>query len=230
MRLNFYGNGSAFNPGNGNSGACFTCGDTLYLIDCGSLVFQYLASHVGLERWRQVYVLITHLHADHVGSLATLISYCKHKQGLLVTVIHPEETIVELLRLQGIERDEYTYERELQENPAGLTAMPIPVRHVDNMKCYGLLLSDIGGQQYYSGDSVEIPAEILAAFLNGEIERIYQDTSIHQAAVPSHCYYKILEQQIPETKRRQVYCMHLEADSEPTLRAAGFSIAGSEEA
>lgn len=230
MRLNFYGNGSAFNPANGNSGAYFTSGDALYLIDCGSLAFRYLAEHVGLDQWRQVYVLITHLHADHAGSLATLISYYKYKRGLLVTVIHPEESIVELLSLQGIDRDEYVYERKLKENPGGLAAVPVPVHHVDNMKCYGLLLSDAGGQQFYSGDSAAVPAEILAAFLNGEIERIYQDTSVHQAASPGHCYYRTLEQLIPERKRKQVYCIHLEADSEPILRAAGFSIAGREEA
>lgn len=229
MKLNFYGNGSAFNPGNGNNGAYFTCGDTLYLIDCGSMAFSFLAREVGLDRFTQVYALITHLHNDHVGSLATLISYYKYKRGVLITVIHPEETIIDLLQLQGIDRDEYYYYRELGDNLVGLTAEPVPVSHVANMKCYGYLLSDAGSRQYYSGDASELPPAVLEAFLAGEIETIYQDTSMHEGTPPNHCYYQVLERLIPPALRGRVYCMHLEENSEAVLRAKGFQIAGSPE-
>ena len=39
------------------------------------MAFDFLYHHIDLDAVDRVYVILTHLHADHVGSLGTLISY-----------------------------------------------------------------------------------------------------------------------------------------------------------
>ena len=124
-------------------------------------------------------MLLTHLHADHVGSLGTLISYYYCLHGIQVTVIHPEPTIIQLLTLEGITPKGYHYLQTLPENKAGITAVPIPVKHAEDMKCYGYILSDGRECIYYSGDAAEVPESVRADFLGGMISRLYQDTSTH---------------------------------------------------
>lgn len=224
MKLNFIGKGSAFYPVYGNTGAYILEGKELYLLDCGELAFDFLYEHVDLEQVEGVYVILTHLHADHVGSLGTLISYFYFHQGIQVHVVHPEHTVIELLSLMGIDQKGYCYLKLLPENSAGIEARPVEVKHAANMRCYGYLLSDGEETVYYSGDSSEIPEEILTAFLADEIDRVYQDTSTHDEPNPSHCFYGKLEASIPVQKRNRVYCMHLDSPCEDLLREKGFQV------
>ncbi len=98
------------------------------------------------------------------------------------------------------------------------------VRHVDNMECYGYLLSDEKETIYYSGDACEIPAEVKAQLFAGKLARIYQDTSTHDSAHPTHCYYGRLEAEIPPEWRERVYCMHLDSPCEELLKEKGFQV------
>lgn len=222
MNLNFLGKGSAFYPLYGNTGAYMRFKDQLYLLDCGETAFDTLYRREDLDTISHIYVLLTHLHADHVGSLGTLISYYYCLHGIQVTVIHPEPTIIQLLTLEGITPKGYHYLQTLPENKAGITAVPIPVKHAEDMKCYGYILSDGRECIYYSGDAAEVPESVRADFLGGMISRLYQDTSTHPS--DSHCFYEKLEQWFPEEVRHRIYCMHLDSPCEPLLRSKGFRI------
>ncbi|MFQ9702485.1 MAG: MBL fold metallo-hydrolase [Enterocloster clostridioformis] len=59
----------------GNTSAWFEADGCLFLVDCGETVYELLMKRSSLREYRQIYVLLTHLHADHVGSLGSLISY-----------------------------------------------------------------------------------------------------------------------------------------------------------
>ncbi len=224
MKLNFLGKGCAFYPVYGNTGAYFLKGKELYLIDCGESAFEHLYRKINLDDLETVYVILTHLHADHVGSLGTLISYFYCLHGMQITVIHPEDTIEELLTLEGIDKKGYIHLKEMPENSAGLKAVPVPVKHAQDMKCYGYILSDSEDCIYYSGDSADTPEEIKEKFLDGTIRRIYHDTSTHDSDHPSHCFYGKLEAWIPPEKRGHVYCMHLDSPCEDILKERGFQI------
>ena len=225
VKWNFIGKGSAFYPPYGNTGAYMLCKKSLYLLDCGEMAFDFLYHHIDLDAVDRVYVILTHLHADHVGSLGTLISYFYCLRKLRIDVIHPEDTVVRLLALEGLETDAYRYSAQLGENEGGLRAAPVKVRHVDNMECYGYLLSDGQETIYYSGDACEIPEGVREMFLTGEVARMYQDTSTHDSQNPSHCFYGKLEAAIPPEHRDRVYCMHLDSPCEELLREKGFRIA-----
>ena len=87
-------------------------------------------------------------------------------------MVYPQETIKQLLTLEGITPLGYHYHETLPENPAGLTAVPVEVKHALDMKCYGYVLSNGTESIYYSGDSSELPEDIRNRFLAGEINRI----------------------------------------------------------
>ena len=70
--IRFLGCGSAFNPLMGNTSAYFKKGDNLFLIDAGETVFSELFKRKLLAESENIYVLITHTHGDHVGSLPSI--------------------------------------------------------------------------------------------------------------------------------------------------------------
>lgn len=224
MNLIFNGKGSAFYPIYGNTSAYFIYKDALYVIDCGESVFEKLYKTIDFDNINHVYALITHLHADHVGSLGTLISYCYCVKNKIVTIIHPEKTILEMLKLGGVPQEGYVYLSDMPENKYNLKVRPVEVVHAKDMKCYGYVLTDAVESIYYSGDSSDIPEEILRDFLAGNIQRIYQDTSTHDSPNPSHCYYGKLEEKIPKELRSRVYCMHLDSPCEELLMEKGFNV------
>ena len=115
LDLHFFGCGSAFNPAMGNTSAWFEADGCLFLVDCGETVYELLMKRSSLREYRQIYVLLTHLHADHVGSLGSLISYNYCILGRKISVIHPRATVVELLRLMGIKDEFYNYYKGLPE-------------------------------------------------------------------------------------------------------------------
>ena len=71
--LDFLGLGSAFNTDLGNTSAYIKKNTSLLLIDCGSTVFSKLHRIGLLDGVSDIYVIITHTHADHIGSLSDLI-------------------------------------------------------------------------------------------------------------------------------------------------------------
>ena len=199
MKLHFFGCGSAFNPAMGNTSAWFEMDGCLFLVDCGETVYELLMKRSNLREYRQIYVLLTHLHADHVGSLGSLISYNYCILGRKICVIHPRATVVELLRLMGIKDEFYNYYQELLEAE--------------------------GMRIYYSGDSARMPERIAGMLKDGKLDAVYHDTSLHNPPSPSHCYVGVLEETVPEQLRHKVYCMHLDGECRDMLESRGFRVA-----
>lgn len=221
LELKFLGNGAAFYPILGNTNAFFTAGDDLFFLDFGESAFEKVFRMFDLTRYHRVWVLLTHLHADHCGSLASMLSYMHcvlHKE---VTIVHPVDTVVRLLDMEGIGHEFYSYLPALPED-CPVEAQPVSVPHAADMRAFGYILRYDGDSVYYSGDAAQLPEEVLRAFLSGALRRIYQDTASHES--PCHCYYKRLEAVIPLERRRDVYCMHLDSDMTQTLTEAGFSV------
>lgn len=221
IALKFFGKGAAFFPKYGNTNAFFILNNTLYLLDCGESTFERLNNKLNLESFDAIYVLLTHMHADHCGSLATLISYSKIVLHKKVHVVYPNTAIQEHLRLVGISPDFYHYLPLLPESK-DLKVQPLEVQHANDMACFGYLLSDDTHSIYYSGDAAHLREDMREAFLKGEIARIYHDTASHKSE--SHFHYKEACKQIPEEHRERYFCMHLDAPIEEELQNLGFSV------
>lgn len=221
LDIKFFGRGAGFNPKEGNTNAWLGLDDTLLMLDCGESTFAAVSAFPGLQKWRHVVVLLTHLHADHVGSLASLCSYNYFVLKRQVLVVHPEESVKDILRLQGVGEEVYRYEKTLPEG-FGIKALPLPVRHVPDMACYAYEISDDEETIYYSGDAAEFPDAVAAKLKDGTYARVYHDVASYASA--THCPVDEVEQKVPIDLRKRVYAMHLDGDHEKAFLAKGFSV------
>ena len=229
MELTFLGSGSAFNPGMGNTAAYFPAGRRLVLLDCGETVFSLVRDLPAYGACDEVVVLLTHLHADHVGSLGSLISYSYYLARKPVVVAYPADALAPLLDLLGVDRAAYSFLPCCAGEPVdlgeGVSALPIAVDHIPSMRCFGYLMADGAERTWYSGDARVIPGGILEGFMNGSIGMIYQDTGNKDREDPTHASIAYLESVIPPSLRGRVVCMHLDYDYRDLLRAKGFGVA-----
>ena len=221
--IRFLGCGSAFNPLWGNTSAYFTVKDTMFLIDAGETVFTKVFKMKLLENSRKIVVIVTHTHGDHVGSLPSMISYAYYVLGKKVCIIHPEESLKDLLDLMGISREAYELIKDTDTEVEGVGIKSVPVKHEENIKCYGYLLKISEKRIFYSGDSYEIPPLVLKQFFSRDIDYIYQDTSEVSSEHPSHCPLNTLETIFPMEMRKNIYCMHFSSDFIKEIENKGFN-------
>ena len=223
--LTFLGIGSAFCPVLKNTAAFLRRGNALYVLDFGSTVFGALHESGALEKASAVTVLVTHTHADHIGSLGTLISWCRHVCPLPVTVVHPDDSPARLLRLNGITEDQYTLHTGPDFNDGALQAHFIAVPHTRSLTAYGILLADRDERIYYSGDAGDIPPEIWNGFLSGDIARVYQDMSLSGAMGGAHADYHWFLAHCPPALRGRLFPIHLDQACLDSAKKDGFGLA-----
>jgi len=225
--LHFLGCGAGYCPTYGPNCAYFRAGKGLYLLDCGTSAFERLAERDAFSDVDCVTILLTHLHADHCGSLGILLDYCLDVLGIPTRLIHPEDTVLTLLRLQGVSPEAIHHAHRMgapDEN--GVFVEFVPVEHAPDMRCYGLCIDAAGDRFYYSGDANRVPEAMRTALQEGRISRIYQDTASHPSAY--HCFADVLAEDIPAEYRSKVFCMHLDSECRDKLTAMGFGVASVE--
>lgn len=233
MLLKFLGIGSAFNTKLGNNCAYIKRGNVLFMIDCGSNIFTRLESSGLLKGVDRVFVLMTHTHPDHIGSLGDLIFKGYYDMGTLmtqsVTVLAPKELKVrECLRTMLVADETYEY-AEIEAfsgfsmNGLNVQFSPIPTNHVEEGPSFGYELYVDGKFYYYSGDSNMIPSEIIMDL--DKYEEIYQDTCGADYPGNVHLSLNTLKMLIYGEERKKVYCMHLDkAFNRTEARKLGFNV------
>ena len=89
MKLNFTGRGAMLYPQEGNTAAYFESDNAFFLIDCGEDVAAKLIADEKLNRDKEYYLMVTHTHSDHIGSLGTLQQYlywcCGKKLNIVIS-------------------------------------------------------------------------------------------------------------------------------------------------
>lgn len=105
--LKFLGRGSAFNVSEGNTSAYIKDNKTLFLIDCGSSVFEKIITKNLFNGVKNVYVAITHRHSDHIGSLGDLIFYCYYKLHIKPNLFFVDGDLRNYLLSVGVTDDKY---------------------------------------------------------------------------------------------------------------------------
>ena len=217
--LNFIGTGSAFNTSLGNNNAYIKNGESLLLIDCGSSTFAKIQERNLLDGIKSVFVLMTHTHPDHVGSLGDLIFYGYYAMGEMgkpsVTVIAPEDLyIADVLNTVGVKRETYGY-YAFEDSPTfisrfSMMIQPIKVNHVEELNCYGYIFTYREFITYYSGDCYEIPEKILDMLNRGVFDFFYQDTCKADYDGNVHLSLRKLTEMVKPEYRKRVFCMHLD--------------------
>lgn len=229
MDIKFLGIGAAYYPAWGSNSAFFMLEDHLYLLDCGETSFQRIVSRPELAICAGVTVLVTHLHADHIGSLSTFAAYCLQVLKKKICIATPDSTLPHILSLMGVPPDCYHFQEDFSRPfPGSLTVTPLRVHHASEMECYGYFLSDGQDSVFYSGDANTLPKFAMEKLIAGEISRIYQETTYEAGTHPSHCTLEHLLGLVPEELRSRVIYMHFGADFRDAVKTAGFGIAQAE--
>ena len=225
MKLNFTGIGAAYYPVFGSNCAFFEHQNHLYMLDCGESTFQKMFVRDEIYQYDHITVFLTHLHADHIGSLGSFLSFCPNVLHKKILLVAEDDTIVNILKLSGVGPELYNFTTDFAS--CGTETFQItPQReiHASDMICCGFVIECDGQTLYFSGDAASIPENILRDFLAGKIHTMYQECTFADKDSPSHCSLEKLKRWIPEKERTRVYCMHLGDDFRKEVLEAGFQI------
>lgn len=233
--LKFIGSGSAFNTALGNNSAYYKKASSLFLIDCGSSVFSRIRRFDLLDNINKLYILITHLHPDHVASLGDLIFYVFYAMKMKAVVFTPDtENLSQLLKYMGVKDEVYDLiklegEHEIIDENLQINVQAYRTIHSESLNSYGYLMNMEGSKLFYSGDCREIPADIIKMLEQGCLDRIYQDTCSYDFDDNPHMSFDRLCVTIGRELRSKVYCMHLDEDFDRTKALEqGFNVVRNE--
>lgn len=211
--LNFLGVGSAFNTKVGNTSAFIRRHDSMVLIDCGGTVFHRLMELKLLEGLKQLDIIITHTHPDHVGSLGEVIFYAHYALKIKPRVYFPDgQLMTKFFECIGVESCmvELISDSEAVLSTAfgDFSVSFLRVPHLQAIPAYGFVLEGDGSRIYYSGDSNDIPKGVVEMLVDGELSCIYQDTCGLDYDGNAHLSLRKLQEIIPEGLRDKVVCIH----------------------
>ena len=222
MELKFLGRGAAFNPKEGNNSAYFIEDNNLFLIDCGESVYRELIVRNILEGIDNIYIMITHTHSDHIGSIGTLASYVYYKMNNKIKIIIPNnpdknkylnyiENILEATNC--LNKYDLVNESELDNKYKSFDNIRYyETIHSSSLTCYCIVFDTNNGYIYYSGDSKETSTVERLIKEDKEIDKMYFDVTLNEGENCHHLNINALNDIIPNRLKDKIYCMHLESD------------------
>ncbi|GKX66342.1 MBL fold metallo-hydrolase [Inconstantimicrobium mannanitabidum] len=215
-RLRFLGIGSGYHSIEANTSAYIKENKTLLLIDCGETVFKKILEKNLMDGVKEVHILITHMHSDHVGSLGGFIGFCYWKYKITTNVYFKErEKIKVFLGLLGLNENESFL--VLNPDAKRIESLDLEVnskltKHVESINTYSYILSfDKANSIFYSGDTYETNIDIITFLNNGNL--VYHDTCLDDAEENVHTSLRKLCKLVPKEYRSQVYCIHIDGDN-----------------
>lgn len=233
MELTFLGRGAAFYPIEGNNSAYFIENEELFLIDCGETVFESIYKRNILDNVKKVNVMITHTHADHIGSIGSLVMYCYFNLHTVVNIIMKKDAkhiknINMIMDGCGVDHEAYRYvdEEELDNKYESFKSVRYQeTTHSSKFACYSLIFETQDGILYYSGDSNDINYIKKLIQNKTKIDKLFVDTNTSPNLETGHLYIGLLDQEIPQGLRDKVYCMHVNSSECITkAKKLGFNV------
>ena len=159
MKLNFIGIGGAFNTQLGNNCAYIKEDDKILFIDIGLDTFDKIVKYQLLANIKEVYVLITHLHGDHVGGLPTFIQYVYYGFGITTKIVNNSESFTNnlktLLEITAVKNEKHEY-IDLDELPFSFKVSLKLTSHVPFLECYSIEFEAKNNKILYTSDSNDI--------------------------------------------------------------------------
>jgi ribonuclease BN (tRNA processing enzyme) len=224
LKLQMLGTGSAFAKKFYNNNALLESGERTLLLDCGITAPRALYE-IGKNFNDIDAVLITHIHADHVGGLeefAFQMKFIYHRKPILYIADTLIDQLWEHTLRGGLQQDEgqtlgdYFIVRPLTEGkPAellpGLKAELLLTPHIPNKSSYSLLLND---KFFYSADMV-FDRELLERLVRERgVSLIFHDCQLHPPGIVHADLTKLLT--LPDEIQELIYLMHYD-DNQPSF-------------
>lgn len=216
LHIQMLGTGSAFAKSYfNNNGLLYSDGFTL-LIDCG--ITAPMALHHLNKSFSDIHgVLISHIHADHVGGLEELAFQMKFKYGRkpklyiaspLVSVLW-EHTLKGGLTQEGISSLEDVFDVHAIEPgqpydiAAGLTVELLETPHIEGKRSFSLLINN---QFFYSAD-MQFQPELLQRLVEQRgVTAIFHDCQLGGNGEVHATLAELLT--LPDALQKLIFLMH----------------------
>ncbi|MFJ8460645.1 MBL fold metallo-hydrolase [Lysinibacillus xylanilyticus] len=238
LMLKFIGSGSAFNTKLGNNSAYYKVGNQMLLIDCGSNIFHRIKENSILKGIEHIHVLVTHTHADHVGSLADLIFYSYYCHGEYaipkVTVYYVDDVkINELLAINGIIPDIHCLPKKLHaDTQYTLNFCKVLFEkssHVEEIPSYSIEINIDNKHIYYTGDTNSLKTSLVNPESSKVYDYVYVDTCKADYDGNVHLSLRKLSELVRHELRSKFWCMHLDEGFErQEAEMLGFNVVTNE--
>ena len=217
--LNFLGTGGAFNVSQKNNCAFHKEEDRLLLIDCGESIFEEIVKNNILEGIKDLDILVTHFHSDHVGSIGSLLFYTD-MLGINTNVIFPnKDKMNTLLELFGVTNCNYNLITPIEVDKYKIKEYK--AKH-NNMEAYSYLINIDDKLIYFSGDTKSVPEEVVSLLKENKIDEFYQDIRVDSN--PFHMTVEELNRIIKEEYRSKVNCMHYDESKKEIIEKSGYRL------
>lgn len=218
LQIQMIGTGSAFSKKYFNNNALIYSNGFTLLLDCGATAPRALhALDVSLDRIDGI--LISHIHADHVGGLEEFAFRLKYTYQKRIKLFVPVPVLSLLwnhcLRgglenaAEGLDSlNDYFDVVALAPETAvelfpGLSVRLIPTKHIPGKPSFSMLLND---KVFYSADTQFDYSLLVHLYETGQCEYILHDC---QFASPGHVHASLDELlTLPEPVQKQVLLMH----------------------
>lgn len=217
MQIKFLGTGGAFDYEYGNSAAWIEMHGVNILLDCGYAIYPKLRDTGLIDQID--YILITHCHDDHIGSLSSVLLHQLffNDTPRTVKVLVPNESfgvhLDRYLRFAIPRVEKYVHFAPLSE-VKGIKAIDTFGLHVRGMPSFAYLFEDEQDIILYSGDLGEagIVFQHARPYLSDKRSmRIFHDVTF-EASDGVHTHYKALE---PFLAEFEIYGYHVDPRQNP---------------
>jgi len=192
--LRFLGCGGATNVEQGGNCAYLKHGNNLLLIDCCEEAARKLQQNNIFEGVENIFIVLTHMHFDHVAGIGTLIWFCnfrlKIKPKIIINSKKFKKNLVKFFKLGGVNPKRVEFINQEEFVLEDLTLKMQKTNHADELECYGIMFEDKLGQYYYSGDTKDFE-NIKRLSEDANVKTIYCEVSENNHGV--HLCYEDLK-------------------------------------
>ena len=237
MELQFLGRGGAFFPQEDNTSAFFIEDKKLCLIDCGETVFRKILMTGLLEREciEEVFILLTHTHGDHAGSLGSLVYFCNYglpgRPAIKVNIIADRRIWLKVL--ENLDSSLCPFELYKLTDADGINGKFkafselrfIRTKHQGDEPAFCIEFETSRGKVFYSGDTRDLAFIGDYVRQDDRIDKMFVEATSLDYPENVHLPLTGLDRVIPKSIRGKVYLMHFNNyECIEMAKALGFQV------